>query len=178
MDNLLFLTLHLIILTICVGYFYICVSSVQLLSCVQLFVTPWIAARQASLSITNSWSLLKFISIQSVMPSNHLILCCPLLFLPLNLSQHQCLFEGISSSYQVAKVLELQLQYQSLQYSGLISFRIDSFDLAVQGTSLLQQHSSKTSVLRHSAFFISNSHIHTWLLEIPQLWLDRRLSAK
>ena len=72
-----------------------------------------------------------------------------------NLSQHQCLFEGISSSYQVARVLELQLQYQSLQYSGLISFRIDCFDLlAVQGTSLLQQHSSKTWVLRRSAFFI------------------------
>ena len=79
-----------------------------------------------------------------------------------NLSQHQCLCKGVSSSYQVAKVLELQLQYQSLQYSGLISFRIDCFDLlALQGTSLLQQHSSKTSVLQSSACFILQlSHLY------------------
>ena len=81
-------------------------SSVQLLSRVQLFATPWIAAHQASLSITNSQSLLKLMSIESVMPSSHLILCHP----PApNPSQHQGLFQWVSSSHQVAKVLELQL---------------------------------------------------------------------
>ena len=93
-----------------------CYSSVQSLSCVLLFVTPWIAARQASLSITNSQSLCKLMSIESVMPSNHLILSSPS---PpaLNLSQHQGLFQWISSSYQVAKVLEFQLQHQSFQWT-------------------------------------------------------------
>ena len=86
-------------------------SSVQLLSRVQLFVTPWTAAHQASLSITNSWSLLKLLSIESVLPSNHLILCRPLLLF--NLFQHQGLFQWVSSSHQVAKVLESQLQHQS-----------------------------------------------------------------
>ena len=93
------------------------------------------------------------VSIELVMPSNHLILCLPLI---LNLSQHQDLFQWVSSLYQVAKVLELQLQYQSFnEYSGLISFRIDWFDLLeVQGTfkSLLWHHSSKTSIL--STFFM------------------------
>ena len=102
-------------------------SSVQLLSHVQLFVTPWIAARQASLSITNSQSLLKVMSTESVMPFNHLILCHP--SLPaLNPSQHQGLFKWVSSSHQVAKVLEFQLQHQSFQgtprtdllYDGLV----------------------------------------------------------
>ena len=76
---------------------------------------PWTAARQASLSITNSRSLLKLMSIESVMPSNHLILCHPLLLLP-SLAQHQGLFQGVSSLYQVAKVLEFQLQHQFFQY--------------------------------------------------------------
>ena len=90
-------------------------SSVQWLSRVQLFVIPWTAARQASLSITSSWSLLKLMSIESVMPSNHLILSSlsPPTF---NLSQHQGLFKGVSSLHQVAKVLEFQLQYQSFQW--------------------------------------------------------------
>ena len=88
-------------------------SSVQSLSCVQLFATPWTAARQASLPITNSQSLLKLMSIKSVMPSNHLILCHPLSLPASNLSQHQSLFQGVSSSHQVAKVLELQ--HQSFQ---------------------------------------------------------------
>ena len=137
--------------TIALTYF----NSVQSLSCVQLFATPWTAARQASLSITNSWSLLKPMSIESVMPSNHLILCHPFLpFSIFNLSQHQGLFPWVSSSHQVAKILELQLQHSN-EYSGLISFRIDWFDLlAVQWTlkSLLQHHSSKASILRLSAF--------------------------
>ena len=79
------------------------------------FWTPWTAAHQASLSITNTWSLLILMSIKSVMPSNHLILCLPLLPPAFNLSQHQGLFQWVTSSYQVAKVLELQLQHQSYQ---------------------------------------------------------------
>jgi len=81
-----------------------------------------------------------------------------------NLTQHQGLFQWVSSSHQVAKVLEFQFQHQSFhEYSGLISFRMDWFDLAVQGTlkSLLQHHSSKASILRCSASFIVQSHIHT-----------------
>ena len=94
---------------------------VQSLSCVQLFATPWTAAHQASLSIINSQSLLKLMSIDLVMPSNHLILCCPLLLLPspsppaLHLSQHQGLFQWMGSSHQVAIVLERQLQHQTFQ---------------------------------------------------------------
>ena len=104
-----------------------------------------------------------------------------------NLSQHQGLFQWVSSSHQVAKLLKLQLQHQSFQsispeYSGLLSFRIDWLYLpAVQGThkSLLQHHSSKASILRHSAFFIvQNSYMNTWLLEKPHLWLDGPLLAK
>ena len=85
------------------------VSSVQSLSRVQLFLTPWIAAPQASLSITNSRSSLRLTSIESVMPSSHLILCRPLLLLPPNPSQHQSLFQWVNSSHEVAKVLEFQL---------------------------------------------------------------------
>ena len=88
-------------------------SSVQSLSCVQLFATPWTAACQASLSINNSRSLLKLMSIESVMPSNHLPSLSPPAF---NLSQHQSLFQGVSSSHQVAKVLNFQLQHQSFQW--------------------------------------------------------------
>ena len=86
-------------------------SSVQSLSRVQLFVTPWTTACQASLSITNFWSPPKPMSIESVMPSNHLILCCSLL------SQHQGLFKWVNSLHQVAKVLEFQLHHQSLQWT-------------------------------------------------------------
>ena len=130
--------------------------SVQSLSCVQLFATPWTAARQASLSFTNSWSLLKLMSIESVMPSNHLILCHPLL-LPPSIFPN---IRGISNE----SVLHIRWpKYWSFsispsnKYSGLISFRMDWLDLlAVQGTlkSLLQHHGSKVSVLLHSAFFI------------------------
>ena len=133
-------------------------SSVQLLSCVQLFVTPWIAACQASLSITNSWSLLKFMSIESVMPSNHLILCRPLLLLP-------SIFPSIRVSSKQSVLCIRWPKYWSFsfritpsnEYSGLIAFRMDWLDLlAVQGTlkNLLQHHSSKASVLWRSAFFI------------------------
>ena len=92
------------------------ISSVQLLSCVRFFASPWIAARQASLSITNSRSLLKLMSIKSVMPSSHLILCRPLLLLspiPPSIS----LFQWVNSSPEVAKVLEFQLQHRSFQWT-------------------------------------------------------------
>jgi len=94
---------------------------VQSLSCVWLFVTPWTSACQASLFITISLNLLKLMSIESVMPSNHLNLCCLLSSLALSFSQHQGLFQWVSSSHQVAKVLELQLQHQSFQWI----FRVD-----------------------------------------------------
>ena len=108
-------------------------SSVQSLSRVQLFATRWSAARQAFLSITDSWSLLKLISVESVMSSNHLVLCHPLL-LPPSIFLSIRVFSNVSSSHQVAKVLEFQLQHQSFnEYSGLISFGIDWFDfLAVR----------------------------------------------
>ena len=122
------------------------------LSHVRLFATPWTTAWQASLSITNCWSPPKSMSIKSVMPSN---LCRPLLLLP---SIFPSIWIFLSSSHQMAKVLEFQLQHQSFQWTpGLISFKMDWLDLlAVQGTlkSLLQHHSSKTSILWHSPFFI------------------------
>ena len=132
-------------------------SSVQLLSHVRLFVTPWTAAHHASLSITDSWILLKLMSIKLVMPSNHLILCHPLLLPSIFPSIRVFSNESVphirwpkywSSSFNISP---------SNEYSGLISFRMDWLDLfAVQGTlkSLLQHHSSKASILQHSAFFI------------------------
>ena len=136
------------------------ISSLQSLSHVWLFATLWTSAHQASLSITNSQSLLILMSIMSVMPSNHLILCHPLLILPL-------IFPSIRI-YCNESVLNIRWwKYWSFsfsinpsnEYSGLISFRIDWFDLlAVQGTikSLLQHHSSKASILQHSPFFKGN----------------------
>ena len=100
-------------------------GSVQLLSHVRLFVTPWTAVPQASLSITNSWSLLKLMSIESVMPSNHPILCHPLLLLPSFIPQYQGLFKWDSSSHQVAKVLEFQPQHQSIQWIFRTDFLYD-----------------------------------------------------
>ena len=122
---------------------------------------PWIAARQASLSITNSQSSLRLTSIESVMPSRHLILCCPLLLPP-------SIFPSIRV-FSIESILHIRWpKYWSFifsisrfnEYSGLLSFRIECFDLlAVQRTlkSLLQHHSSKASILRHSAFFICQS---------------------
>ena len=141
-------------------------SSVQLLSRVRLSVTPWIAAHQASLSITNSRSLLKLMSIEPVMPSNHLILCCPLLLLP---SVFPCI--RLFSSELILRIKWPKYWSFSFsispsnEYSGLISFRIDWLDLlAVQGTlkSLLQHHSSKASILQCSAFSVVQlSHSYT-----------------
>ena len=129
-------------------------SLVQSLSCVWLFGTPWTAARQASLSFMNS---LKVMSIELMMPSNHLILCCPLL-LPPSIFPSIRVFSKISSSHQVAKVLEFQLQHQSFQWTFRTDlFRMDWFDLlAVLGIlkSFLQHHSLKASSLWHLAFLM------------------------
>ena len=154
------------------GYFSSTISSVQLLSHVQLFATPWTAACQASLSITNSQSLLKLLS-KSVMPSNHLILCLPLLLLP-------SIFSSIWVFSSESVLCIRWPNYWSFscsispsnEYSGLISFRIDCFDiLAVQGTlkSLLQHHSSKASILQHSAFYIVQLSHPYMTPEKPQL---------
>ena len=133
------------------------ITSVQSLSCVRLFVTPWIAAHQASLSITISWSLLKLISIVLVMPSNHLILCHPLLLLPSMFPSIRVFSSESALHIRWPKYWSFNFSISpSNEYSGLISFRMDWLDLlAVQGTlkSSLQQHSSKASVLWCSAFF-------------------------
>ena len=147
-------------------------SSIQSLSHVQFFVTPWTAARQASLSITNSWSLLKLMCIESVMPSNHLILLCPLLLLPSIFPSIRVFSSESVFCIRWPKYWSFSFSISpSNEYLGLISFRMDWLDLlAVQGTlkGLLQNHSSKASILWHSAFFrVQLSHIHTWLLEKP-----------
>ena len=140
-------------------YFHINMfSSVQSLSRVWLFVTPWTAAHQASLSTTNSRSLLKLMSIESVMPSNHLIIWRALLLPP-------SVFPSIRVFSNESALCIRWPEYWSFnfstspsnEYSGLISYRMDGLDLlAVQGTlqSLLQHHSSKASILQHSPFFI------------------------
>ena len=141
-------------------------SSVQSLSRVRLFSAPWPAARQAYLSITNSWSLLKLMSIESVMPSNHLILCRPLLLLP-------SIFPSIRVFLNESVLCIRWPKYRSfsfgispsLEYSGSISFRMDWLDLlAVQGTlkSLLQHHSSKASILA--------SLVAQRLKHLPAMW--------
>ena len=140
-------------------------SSVQLLSCVWLFVTPWTAARKASLSITNPWSLLKLRSIESVMPSNHLIFCRPLLLLPSIFPNIRIFSSESVLSIRWPKYWSFSFNISpSNEYSGLISFRMDWLDLlAAQGTlkSLLQHHSSKPSILWRSAFLmVQLSHPH------------------
>ena len=121
-------------------------------------MTPWTGTRQASLSITNSRSLLKLISIKSVMSSNHLILCCPLLFWPSNFPSIRVFSNELALRIRWPKYWSFSFSISpSNEYSGLISFRMDWFDLvAVQGTlkSFLQHHSSKASILRCSALFI------------------------
>ena len=133
-------------------------SSDQSLSRVWLFVTPWTAAQQASLSIANSRSLPKLMSIESVMPSNHLILCHPLLLLPLIFPSIRVFSNESILPIRWPKYWSFSFSISpSNEYSGLISFRMDWLDLLeVQGTlkSLLQHHCSKASVLQLSAFFI------------------------
>ena len=133
-------------------------SSVQSLSHVRLFATPRISAHQSSLSITNSRSSLRLMSIESVMPSSHLILCCPLLRLPPIPPSIRVFSNESTLCMRWPKYWSFSFSIiTSKESPGLISFRMDWLDLlAVQGTlkSLLQHHSSKASILRHSAFFI------------------------
>ena len=154
------------------AYYNTFLNSVQLLSRVRLFATPWIAARQASLSITNSRSSPKLMSIELVMPSNHLILFVPFSSCPQSFPT--------SWSFPIgqffASLLELQLQHQSFQWIlGLISFRMDWLDhLAIQGAlkSLLQHHSSKHHFFSTQLSLWSNSHIYTRLLKKPKALTD------
>ena len=158
-------------------------SLVQSLTHVQLFATPWTAACQASLSITNSWSLLKLMSIESVMPSSHLILCHPLLLLP-------SIFPSIRVSSNESVLCIRWPKYWSVsfsispsnEYSGLISFRMDWLDLlAVQGTlkSLLRHHSSKASILQRSTFFIVQlSHPYMTILQLKIILKKREREKK
>ena len=133
-------------------------SSVQSLRCVRRFAPPGGAALHASLSITNSWSLLKLTSIELMMPSNHLILCCPLFLLPSIFSSIRVFSNESVLPIRWPKYWSFSFSISpSSEYSGLISFRIDWFHLLeVQGTlkSPLQHHSSKASILWCSAFFI------------------------
>ena len=144
------------------------VQSVQLLSRVGLFATPWTAAFQASLSINKSWSLSKLMSIESVMSSNHLILCRPLLLSPSIFPSIRVFSNESALHIRWPKYWSFNFSISpSNEYSGLISFRMDWLDLlAIQGTlkSLLQHHRSKASILRCSAFLIvqlSNPYMTT-----------------
>ena len=142
----------------CEKEIHIYFSSVQLLSRVWPFATPWTIAHQASLSITNSWSLPRLMSIESVMPSNHLILCHPLLLLPSIFPSIRVFSNESALHMRWPKYWSFSFNIRpSNDHPGLISFRMDWLDLlAVQGTlkSLLQHHSSKASILWCSAFFI------------------------
>ena len=151
------------------------------LSRVRLFATPWTAAHQASLLITNCWSSLKLMSIESVMPSNHLILCHPLL-LPPSIFPRIRVFSNESDLHiRWPNYWSFSFSISpSNEHSGLISFRMNWLDLfAVQGTlkSLLQHHSLKASVLWHSAFFIVQL-LHPYMTTGKTLELTRPLLAK
>ena len=146
-------------------------GSIQSLSRVWLFVTPWSAAQQASLSITNSRSLLKLMPIESVMPSSHLILCRPLLLLTPIPASIRVFSNESTLRLRSPKYWSFSLSISpSNEHPGLISFRMDWLDLlAVQGTlkSLLQHHSSKRQFFSAQLSSQSNSHIHTWPLGKP-----------
>ena len=151
-------------------------SSVQLLSCVQLFATPWTAACQASLSITKSWSLSKLTSIESVMPSNHLIHCHALLLLPSNFPSIRVFSNESALRIRCPKYWRFSFSISpSNEHPGLISFRTDLLDLlAVQGTlkSLLQHHNSKASILQCSTFFIVQLS-HPYMTTVKTIALTR-----
>ena len=146
-------------------------SSVQSLSRVQLFATPWTAARQASLSISNSWSLLKLMSIESVTPSNYLIFCCPLLLLSSSFPSIRVYSNESALHIRWPEYWNFSFSISpSNEYSGLISFRMTGL------ISLLSKGLSRvlpsTTFQRHQffgtqPFLFSSSHIHTWLLEKP-----------
>ena len=156
--------------------------SVQSLSHVRLFATPWTAACQTPLSTTNSWSLLKLMSIESVMPCNHLILCHRLL-LPPSIFPSIRVFSDVSVlPIRWPKDWSFSFNISpSKEHSGLISFRVDWLDLlAVQGTlkSVLQHHSSKASILLRSAFFIVQLSHPYMTTGKSKVWLDGPLLAK
>ena len=142
---------------------------VQSLGCVQLFVTPWTAACQTSLSITNSWRLLKLMSIESVMLSNHLILCRPLLLLPSIFPSIRAFSKESVFRIRWPKYWSFSFSISHFnEYSGLISFRIDWISLQSKGLSRVFNN----TVQKHQFFgaqhsLWSNSHIHTWLVEKP-----------
>ena len=140
----------------CMEQYIVVVVVVQSLSHIRLFVTPWTVAHQASLSFTNTKSLLKLMFIESVMPSNHLVLCHPLLLLPSTFPSIRVFSNESLLHIRWAKYWSFSFIITLFsEYSGLISFMIDCFDLlAVQGTlkSLLQYHSSKASIIQHSTF--------------------------
>ena len=146
-------------------------QSFQSLSCVWLFATPWIAASQASLSITNSRSSLRLTPIESVMPSSHLILCRPLLLLPPIPLSIRVFSNESTLPMRWPKSWSFSFSIiPSKEIPGLMSFRMDWLGLLeVQGTlkSLLQHHSSKASIRRRSAFFTVQLLIHTWPQEKP-----------
>ena len=149
-------------------------GSVRWLSRVWLFATPWTTAHQASLSITNSWNLPKLISIELVMPSSHLILCCPLFLLPAGFPSIRSFSNELALLIRWPKYWSFSISLSNA-YSGLISFRIDWFDLLiVQGTlrSLLQHHSLKTSVIQCSAFFMVQL-LHPYLTTGKTIALSR-----
>ena len=149
-------------------------SSLQSLSRVRLFAIPWTTAHQASLSITNSRSLPKLMSTESVMPSNHLILCRPLLLLPSTFPSIRLFSNESVLCIRWPKYWSFSYSISpSSEYSGLISFRMDL--LAIQETlkGLLQHHSSKASIPWCSSFFLVPCHIYTWLLEkLHDCWTD------
>ena len=158
-------------------------NSIQSTGHVWLFVTPWTAACQASLSITNSWSLLKFMSDESVMPSNHIILCPPLLLPPLFFPSIRIFPDESVVHIRWPKYwsFSLNISPPSNEYSGLISFRVDRM-ISLQSRGFSRVFSN-TTVQNHQFFGAQvslqpNSHIHMWLLEKPYLWLDGPLLAK
>ena len=158
----------------------IIVSSVHLFIRVRPYATPWTAACQASLSITNSQSLFKLMSIESVMPSNHLILCLTLLLPPSIFPSIQVFFNEPVLRMKWPKYWSFSFSiHPSNEYSGLISFRIEWFDLAFPGTlkSVLQHHSSKASILWCSAFFIVQLS-HPYMTTGKTMALTRPLSVK
>ena len=164
----------LVIISQCVSVsnqYIVCLQSVQWLSCVQLFVILWTVARQASLSITNSWSLLKFMSIESVVPSNHLILYCPLLLLPSIFPSIRIFSNELALpirwpkfwSFSSASVHPVNIQdWFALGLIGLVSLQSKGLSRACSNT-IVQKH----QFFGAQPCLWSNSHIHTWLLEKP-----------
>ena len=157
-------------------------SWVQLLSHAQLFVIQWTAAPQASLSITNSQSLLKLMSIESVMPSNHLIFCCPLLLQPSTFLSNRVFSNESVLCIRLPKYWSFSFSISpSNEYSGLISLGWTSW-ISLQSKGLSRVFAN-TTVQKHQFFGAQlslwpNSHIHTWWMEKSWLWLDGPLSAK